>query len=1331
MHPPPAYTLRFTISAALSNWPLSADMKLVSSHGAMEQMLPYANPRSMCVSPGTPRLYRPASSAHVFVLVGLLLTVATAVNAQMTVVPTITSAAGNLIAGYSGDSGLATNSELNSPADVAFDSAGNWYIADYINCRIREVTIATGDISTVAGNGTCGYNSDGIAATGAELNNPNSVAIDSSGNIFIADDTNNRVRKVSASTGYISTVAGNGIAGYSGDGAVATNAKLNGPSGVAVDSSGNIYIADRTNQRVRKVTISTGYISTVAGNGSSCSTPTSGCGDGSAAISANLTRPNSVALDSSGDIYIADSGDNRIREVTVSTSNISTVAGNGTAGYFGDGGAASNAEIAGPSGAALDSSGNIYISDTQNRRIRVVSVGTGYISTLAGNGTEGTTGNGGPATSAELDDPKQIAVDGLGNVYLADATAEEIRKVQINARFPTTNLGSSSAVQDFFFETTVAETLTSITAQQSEGSKQEYSIGTVTGCTVDGSTSNPNGTICTVPITFTPGYPGSRGVPLAVVTGDGNLSFGLTGTGMGPLVAMTPGIISTVAGNGTAAATGNGGPATSAELNDPIRLAVDSAGNIYIADNSNRRVRKVTASTGYIIAVAGNGTAGYSGDGGGATSAELKHPSGLAIDSAGNIYIADKTNCNIRKVTAATAIISTVAGNGTCSYSGDGGLATSAELSNPNSDLVFDSSGNWYFGDVSNYRVREVNISTGIITTVAGNGIAGYTGDGGAATSAEINNPSGVALDSSNNIYISDAAGEVIRKVTVSTGIISTVAGTGTAGYSGDGGPAISAQINTPGSVAVDPAGNIYIADGNNNRIRVVNATSGTISTLVGNGTGAYTGDGGPATSAELNSPTDIALDSAGNLYISDSSNNVIREVNVSQSQLMYATSTPVGAMDGTDDPQTATVTNIGNASLTVSVPYSSTNPSVAAYFELDAATTCPELTTSSSAATLASGSTCTYAVDFNPTVAGSVSASVVLTDNMLGVTGSTQTIGLTATATNGTPNIAWSNPAAIPYGTALSSTQLDASSTLSGTFVYTPSSGTVLSVGSQTLSVTFSPTDTSDYNSASYNVTLIVNPVAPTITFTVSNQTYGASPFTVSATSNSAGAMTYSVISGPATLSGSTVTIIGTGTVVLQASQAANGNYTAGTQNASFTVSKATASVTLSSSSNPSIYGGSVTFMATVPASATGIVSFLDGVTSIATGIVSSGAASFTTASLTGGSHSITAQYGGDSNYNAATSPAVTQVVNRISVTVSILSAENPSVYGDMVTFTFTFAGSGSAIPTGTATITGDGNAPNTITLDGTGKATYSTSAMTASSHTILAIYNGDANYE
>jgi sugar lactone lactonase YvrE len=336
-----------------------------------------------------------------------------------------------------------------------------------------------------------------------------------------------------------------------------------------------------------------------------------------------------------------------------------------------------------------------------------------------------------------------------------------------------------------------------------------------------------------------------------------------------------PGIINTTAGNGTAGFSGDGGAAISAELHGDNAVAVDGAGNMYIADYYNNRIRKVTASTGVISTVAGNGTAGFSGDGGAATSAEINGPGDIAVDSAGNIYISDLNNNRVRKVTASTGVISTVAGNGTKGFTGDGGAATSAEIG-PNGVGV-DTAGNLYMADELNNRIRKVTASTGIISTVAGNGTAGFTGDGGAATSAELNVPDGVLVDSAGNIYISDHNNERIRKVTASTGKISTIAGNGTAGYSGDGGAATSAELNGPGGLALDGAGNLYIGDFGNNRVRKVTVSTGVISTAAGNGVAGYSGDGGPPASAEMNGPSGIALDKTGNLYIADFGNERIR----------------------------------------------------------------------------------------------------------------------------------------------------------------------------------------------------------------------------------------------------------------------------------------------------------------------------------------------------------------------------------------------------------------------------------------------------------------------
>ena len=329
------------------------------------------------------------------------------------------------------------------------------------------------------------------------------------------------------------------------------------------------------------------------------------------------------------------------------------------------------------------------------------------------------------------------------------------------------------------------------------------------------------------------------------------------------------GIISTVAGIYPGGGfSGDGGPATSASLSLPTGVAVDAAGNLYIADLGNSRVRKVNTS-GIITTAAGGGTGG---DGGPATSA-LLWPAGVAVDAAGNLYIADQYHNRIRKVSP-SGIISTVAGNGTPGFSGDGGPATSASFSA--GGVAMDAAGNLYIADGGNNRIRRVDAS-GIITTVAGNGLYKFGGDGGPATTASLSNPCGVALDAAGNLYIADSGNKRIRKVSPS-GIISTVAGNGTRGFSGDGGPATSASLYYPTGVAVDAAGNLYIADRGNDRIRRVNA-AGIISTLAGNGTYGFSGDGGPATAASLRLPTGVAVDAAGNLYIADTYNGRVRKV--------------------------------------------------------------------------------------------------------------------------------------------------------------------------------------------------------------------------------------------------------------------------------------------------------------------------------------------------------------------------------------------------------------------------------------------------------------------
>ena len=352
----------------------------------------------------------------------------------------------------------------------------------------------------------------------------------------------------------------------------------------------------------------------------------------------------------------------------------------------------------------------------------------------------------------------------------------------------------------------------------------------------------------------------------------------------GPIACGGSGNITTTAGNGTAGFAGDGGQAVCAELNSPNGIATDISGNVYIADWSNHRIRKVTVSTGIISTIAGTGTGGYTGDGGAATNAELNYPASVAVDGSGNVYIADDANNRIRKVNAYTGIISTVAGNGTAGYTGDGGAATLAELNNPQGVAVNSAGTLIYIADESNQRIRMVNVS-GVISTIAGNGTAGYSGDGGPAINAEIwGSPSfsfSVALDASGSVYIADMGNNRIRKITGTT--INTIAGNGfgapnSGGFSGDGGQATNAELYYPTAVTFDATGNMYIADWHNQRVRMVN-TSGNISTIAGNGTGGFTGDGGSATNAEFLYPNAVAVDNSGNIYVVDWLNQRVREV--------------------------------------------------------------------------------------------------------------------------------------------------------------------------------------------------------------------------------------------------------------------------------------------------------------------------------------------------------------------------------------------------------------------------------------------------------------------
>ena len=818
---------------------------------------------------------------------------------------------------------------------------------------------------------------------------------------------------------------------------------------------------------------------------------------------------------------------------------------------------------------------------------------------------------------------------------------------------PTINVGQQSQPQSITINIS-SNGLATVPQALTQGiAGFDYSL--VAGGTCAVNVSYVAGQQCTVNVIFAPKYPGLRMGAVVLKSVEGNLlgSTALSGTATGSLSVLNPGVINTVAGDGELNYRSDGVPATQAPIFLPYGVMVDPAGNMYFSDTNNNRIRRVDSKSGLISTIAGNGIAGYSGDGGPAMAATISQPSGLIMDGAGNIVFADSGNDIIRRIDAISGIITTIAGvPQTQGYSPMVVAATSAEFSSPRG-IAFDAAGNLYIADTSNNVIREVNAATGTISTVAGTGAAGYNGDNLLATTGQLNTPWSVSVGADNSLFIADLSNNRVRKV--SGGVISTVAGNGTRGFQGDGGAANEAELNDPASVILDPAGNLYIADSGNNRVRKVYVYTTIIQTLTGNDSEQFAGDGGPSNQASLYAPYNLFFDQAGNLFIADTLHNRIRSIPGTPVALQYA----VIRVNRSSAPQVEGLENDGNYNLSLSTP-------VLSNAALDMTTT-----TCSFTAPLAASGTCNLGVEFAPTVIGNtVMGSVTLNSG------------------------AGKSPAVINV------------------------SGQVLSVEPTTVALTSS---------------LSPSIVAQSVTFTAtvsSNDASRSGPVSfLDGTTTLCSSISLSA--GTAICTTSTLTL---GLHNITASYAGDDNNAASLSAVLVQTVKQQPNLVLSVSPDPAIITQSVTLSLTASASSgipSGAVVFYDGGTALS-GIVNLtviGQATYSTAKLTPGRHNLSAEYAGDAANAASPSNTVVELVNQAS-TVTTLASSNAKVnVGTPVTFTAEVLSSSGPAPTGNVQFAEGNVLRGTSAVDSNGFATLTVSTFAVGMHTIVATYSGDTD--
>ena len=735
---------------------------------------------------------------------------------------------------------VGSGARFNNPWGVAVDGNGNVYVADESNCTIRKITPA-GVVSTLAGTPYQSGTADGTGSA-ARFYYPRGVTVDGSGNLYVADTDNQTIRKISPA-GVVSTLAGTPWHSGADDG-TGSAARFNNPWGVAVDGNGNVYVADESNCTIRKITLD-GIVSTLAG-----SPGLSGSGDGTGSV-ARFRYPEGVAIDGIGNLFIADTGNQTIRKITPD-GIVSTLAGSpGLAGSADGAGSVARFDV--PSGVAVDGSGNLYVADAANHTIREITPAN-LVSTFAG--VPGQWGNtDGTGSVARFGNPHGVTVDGNGDVYVADPPWSTIRKitptgvVSTVAGIPGVN-GTNNSIGGGFTSGTLTITVTSppapviagtLACTGTLGAALDYQILGTNGPSNYGATGLPVGLVlnpATGVISGTPTESGTFSIALnasntAAYPAWFNGPVGVAADSLGQIYVtdgwsstvrrISPaGVVSTIAGTPGITGTSDGAGSAASFCSGMGLAAVDGNGNVYVADSGNCTIRKITQA-GVVSTLAGiPWQPGYTD--GDATVATFNYPTGVAADAVGNVYVADYYNCVIRKITPA-GIVSTFAGSG--GWGTDDGPGTTATFAQPN-DVAVDNAGNVFVADFGNFKIRKITPDGTVSTLAGGSGWGNDDGPGNLATFAQ---PNGIATDTAGNIYVVDTYTQTVRKITAD-GIVSTLAGnpwvTGTADGTGT-----NATFNIPTGITVDPTGNIYVADCWSSTIRKI-TPDGVVTTFAG-----------------------------------------------------------------------------------------------------------------------------------------------------------------------------------------------------------------------------------------------------------------------------------------------------------------------------------------------------------------------------------------------------------------------------------------------------------------------------------------------------------------